>query len=220
MNKRTNLNGFSILEMTITITIIALIVAAITAGSNMKTKLELNQVVDDISDISSAVKQFNTTYSGLPGDLFTAETSFGAANTDNGDGNNYLSGASEPLLFWQHLALAGLIEGTYDGVTNGPGGKMQTPLKHGVYSAIKASGGKLNISVSRAIGTDGLAYGLFTTRQAYNFDSKYDDSNPTTGSIRAGDGSGETAGDCYSTTVYNLTNSDEAPCVMYFYLEQ
>jgi prepilin-type N-terminal cleavage/methylation domain-containing protein len=214
MNKR----GFSILEMTITITIIAMIVAAITAGSNLKTKLELDQVVTDISNITSANKQFKTTYNAMPGDFFTATSSI-SSTTSNGDGNNYLNG-TEPLLFWQHLALAGLITGTYDGTTNGIGGKMQPSIKHGVYSAIKASGGLLNISVSRAIGTDGVAYGLFTTRQAYNYDTKYDDGDPSRGTIRAGDGSGETAGNCYSGTAYTLTYTDTTPCVLYFYLEQ
>jgi prepilin-type N-terminal cleavage/methylation domain-containing protein len=219
--------GFSILELSISISIIALLVAGITAGSSLKDKLELNNVVNDISAISLAVKEFQKTYNALPGDMFNAQDSFGSANTYNGNGNNSLgaaegtgTNANETLLFWQHLALAGLISGSYDGATDGIGGRMKTPIKNGLYGAAKASGatGKLYITVGKA-----SAYGLFTTKQAYDYDTKYDDGNPSTGNIRGVDGTGETAGNCNNTTpspnVYNLSVSG-TPCVMQFYLEQ
>lgn len=225
MQNTTKNHGFSILEMTIAITIIAMVVAAITAGSNLKTKLELNQVIDDVGNITSAVKSFKTTYNGLAGDLSNAEDALGVTATDNGNGNNFLGSAegtgtnkNETLLFWQHLQLAGLIDGTYDGVTDDVGGRMQTAIKRGLFGVRKTSGTTLNISVSKA-----SAYGILTTKQAYNIDAKYDDSNPSTGTIRAADGTGETAQNCVTTsgsTSYTLSNSNGTPCVLYFYIEQ
>ncbi|MCE3232092.1 MAG: prepilin-type N-terminal cleavage/methylation protein [Rickettsiaceae bacterium] len=227
---RVKSQGFSILELTISITIIALIVAAITAASNMKSKLELNQVVDDIGNTSSGLKVFKTTYNGIPGDLVNAEDAFGVTSTDSGNGNNFLgttdgsgTNKNETLLFWQHLSLAGLIEGSYDGITNGVGGRMEAPVKRGLYGAIKTSGhsllgNSLNISVGKA-----SDYGLFTTKQAYNYDTKYDDGTPNTGTIRAADGTGETAQACVTTgspQTYTLTNSSGTPCIIFFAIDQ
>lgn len=220
--------GFSILEISITLTIIALIVAAVTAGKNIKDRLELNQVVDGVGNISTAVATFKATYGNLPGDIFNAEETFGQTETNCGNGNNAIessvtgvvdgaSGAvNETLLFWQHLALAGLIDGTYDGTTSGVGGLMQGPLKYSFYTVSKATAsGKMAITVSKS-----GSVGLFTTKQGFDYDTKYDDGNPSTGNIRGIDGTGETAGDCNNAGAYKLSNSSEAPCVMVFYIEQ
>ncbi len=220
-------NAFSLLEMSISITIISLLIAAILTGQNMKHRLELNQVITDISTITSAIKQFKDVYaSAIPGDLSTAQTSFGSS-TSNGNGDNDLDTGTpnEELFFWQHLQLAGLISGTYDGATSGTGGQMATQQKYGFYFAHKASGGRLNIQVSKVGG-----YGLFSTKEASDFDIKYDDGNPgftdpavTTATLTAADGTGETAANCVTTSTapdsYTTTNLTGTPCILYFYLE-
>lgn len=218
--------GFSLLEMSITITIISLIIAAIVTGQNMKKRQELNQIITDIGTITSGVAQFKTLYSNtLPGDSALAVASFGGG-TSNGNGDNDLDTGTpnEELFFWQHLQLAGLITGTYDGTTSGAGGQMATQQKYGYYFAHKATGGRLYIQVSKVGG-----YGLFTTKEASDFDIKYDDGSPsfvnpttTTATISAADGTGETAGNCVTvaaTNIYTKTNLNGTPCVLNFYLE-
>lgn len=216
MAAHTSKRGFSILEMAISITIIALLVATVTAAKSLKTRLELNQVIEDISNVGQAVKTFQSQYSAIPGDMFNATSTFGSSATTNGNGDNDLADGSEAFLFWQHLALAGMIEGTYDGSSQ----TMTASMKNGIFTAVKASGtGALYISASKSGNT-----GLFTTKQAFDFDSKFDDGSPETGSIRTVDATGETAGDCINTTpnpdVYNLANTSESPCVIQFYLTQ
>ncbi len=238
MRLKNSQAGFSLVEMSVSMAIIGMLVAAIIAGNSIKHRLELNEVMDDISAISTAFSSFQTAYNNtIPGDLFDAEDRFGPANTNIGNGNNVLvategtgtapvvTNRDETLLFWQHLSLAGLIDGTYDGATAGKGGQMETPMKHGVYGALKTSAADLlHISASKAVivvSTLTTGFGLFTTKEAYDYDNKYDDGNPMTGTIRALDGSGETAEDCVivATTSYKLTNPTEKPCVLHFYIQ-
>lgn len=221
---KSQITGFSLLEMSISLTIISLIVAAILTGQNIKKRAELNQIITDISTISSAAKQYKDLYgNALAGDDLSAESNFGAANTDNGNSDSDLDTGTpnEELLFWQHLSLAGLISGTYDGVTPGSGGQMATPLKYGYYSAHKAAGGRLYIELSK-VGS----YGILTTKEASDIDAKYDNGTPTISAstyMAAGDGTGETAGNCVNTGAtpytYNTTNASGTPCRMFFYLE-
>ena len=223
--KKSNNKAFSLLEMSISLTVIAMLIAAVLTGQSMKHQAELNQVITDISTITSAVKQFKDTYSNvLPGDLSTATSSLGSTTT-NGDGNGYLTNSSEELFFWQHLQLAGLISGTYDGATTGAGGLMATSQKYGYYQAHKSDGGRLNIQVSKADGG-----GLFSTKEAYDFDRKYDDGNPgftdpvtTSATIAAADGSDASSTACVTTSTspdeYTLSVLNGTPCILYFYLE-
>jgi prepilin-type N-terminal cleavage/methylation domain-containing protein len=242
-------NGFSLLEMSITITIISLLIAATLTGQNIKHRSELTQIISDISSITTAMTQFKTTYGYYPGDLNTATTSF--TGTYDGDGNGYLQTANtnstprnEELLFWYHLTLSGLlspsISGSYDGTTaTGDGGVMKASLGYGLYQVHKAVNipsaavnptGKLIIQISKAGG-----YGLFTTKEAYDLDAKYDNTAPigtggtlaaptsgTLGTITAADGTLETAENCVANTTpptYKLSNLNGTPCVLYFTLE-
>lgn len=238
MKSSPNIRAISLLEMSITLTIISLLIAAILTGQNMKHRLELNQVITDISTITSSVKQFKDVYANnIPGDFATAASTLGSTTSD-GDGNTYLATAlvesptvfdqrntSEELFFWQHLQLAGFISGTYDGTTTGAGGLMATQMKYGFYLARKTVNfptaavnptGKLLIQVSKFNGS-----GLFSTKEAYDFDSKYDNNDPIglTGTITAEDGVGAVAGDCVTGGAYNTTNIGSTPCVLYFNLE-
>ena len=213
--------GFSIVEVAISLTIIGMLVSFVIAGQNIKDNLELSNVIDDISEIKTAVADFQSANGSYPGDMYNAEASFGVDNTDNGNGDGDLGTSegtgtndNETLLFWQHLALAGLISGSYDGATDGKGGRMETPMKHGLYGVVKASAASdMYITVSKA-----SLEGLFSTKQAYDYDLKYDDGDPEAGTVRAVDGTSDT-GNCIDTGAYKLTNNSGTPCVMYFYIE-
>lgn len=211
MSKIKDNSGFSLVELGIVVSIIGLLVAAITAGASMKTKLEVIEVVNKIGDINNAYQEFQKSYGHIPGDVYNAAELLGTGIT-GGNGDNDLADGSEAFLFWQHLSLSGLIDGTYNGTSD----KMRMPIKYGEFTAVKATAAaNLYIIASKA-----GSVGLFTTKQGFDIDSKYDDSNPTTGVIRAADGAGETAGDCVSGGAHNLTNNTESPCILHFYLEQ
>jgi len=225
--------GFSILEMAISLTIIGLLVSAVTVGQNVKHSLELNLIVDDVEAINLATQEFQATHGSLPGDMYNAESVFGTGATDNGNGDGDLgttdgpgTNKNEKLLFWQHLSLAGLMDGTYDGATNSSASRKTGQMRDSIYDISKSTyNSSLNVTASKAnAATAAGGLGLFTTKEAYDYDVNYDDGDPETGTIRGADGSDASAGDCIAgvtpNLTYNVSNTVETPCIVTFYFEQ
>jgi prepilin-type N-terminal cleavage/methylation domain-containing protein len=126
--------GFTLIEMSIVLVIIGLIVGAVLAGQSLILQAQMRATMKQIESYKTAVATFRDKYSCLPGDCATA-TSFwpkdpactyqnlrpyiAAPNgmTCNGDGNGIIYGYyyNELMLFWQHLSLAGLIQGSFTG---------------------------------------------------------------------------------------------------------
>lgn len=127
--------GFSLVEMSVVLVIIALITGGILTGQSLIRAAKLKSIVTESAHHIQSVATFREVYSALPGDMPNATNYWGAAHTThatclttvgtgtqtcNGDGDGVIgeSGAlSERYRFWQHLANAGLIEGVYTGVT-------------------------------------------------------------------------------------------------------
>lgn len=229
--------GFSLLELSISIAIVALLVTAVIAGQSIRHRLELNRLIDDVGILNHAAKEFKNAYGGVAGDMYNAESLFGQENIGNkvadnaedgnGNGNARLEGdlssptRNEKLLFWQHLAAAGLITGEYDGQTIGSGGLYTSPFKDVFYepSTDGNDHNRLYFTVSR-LSNGILGNGTFTTQEAFDYDTKYDDGNPITGTIQGLDGSDQTAGACVTNSNnYNLANSEKNLCQVRFYVE-
>jgi len=213
-------HGFSLLEMAVSLTVIALIVAALTVTQQIKTRLELNNIIDDRSRLEEAVSSFESRYSALPGDFWNAAEIFGAEATLGGNGNAALDtdaeNGDETLLFWQHLQLAGLIEGSYDGETDGAGGRMPASVPKAFYGAGTEDywGDTENALYIVAERPEGK--GAFTPAQAYDYDTRYDDANPLTGAIRARDPEGEEHACLTVGGDYQLSSENDRACRMYF----
>ncbi len=130
-------SGISFLEMTIVLTIIALIMGSMLAVQGMIKQAELRSLVEQVNAYKAATSLFREKFLYYPGDLPSAEEFWGAdtlcPNTTtnetvkpetcdgNGDGKVYDAKAQaeryETFRYWQHLANAGFIEGSYSGVT-------------------------------------------------------------------------------------------------------
>ena len=140
----------------------------------------------------------------------TPSTCYGTAGTGtqtcNGDGDGkvttYFSGSNEIFRFWQHLAAAGMLEGSYDGVTHGatsysttaanaPVGKLANSIWIVWYYGTVA-----NTATDSFVGQydNGLTVGgiqvnggpnndLFKPEDAWNIDTKLDDGKPATGRV-------------------------------------
>lgn len=118
--------GFSLVELSIVLVILGLLTGGILAGQSLIHAAELRRVSSDVQRYITAVNSFQDKYFQIPGDSTNA-FSFWSTNcaatavecNGNGDGRFYSLGAAgyqESYRFWQHLALAGLIEGSYTGV--------------------------------------------------------------------------------------------------------
>ena len=110
-------NGFTLIELSISLVIIGIIVAAIASGSVIIKQATIRSVVSDVRAISTAINSFKVQYGTLPGDLSNAQTywpvvaSTPTANLANGNGNGYIDGTENNNVF-QMLSLAGLIQYT------------------------------------------------------------------------------------------------------------
>jgi len=136
--------AFSLVELSIFLVILGLLTGGILAGRSLLRASELRAGVGEQQRYFAAVYAFRDKYSMLPGDMNNAVRFWGAqaggttdgrdatcatlttgatgTETCNGDGNGRVAGKAaadnyERYRFWQHLANAGLVEGSYSGVS-------------------------------------------------------------------------------------------------------
>ncbi len=124
--------GFSLLELSVTLAVIALIAAVILIGKDLIEAAKAREFVVSLEKYSTAKNVFKEKYGYLPGDFPNAEEYFSlpkiangesAFRLENGNGNNKLDLAAvnsfsaeasgDALFFWNHLEAAKLIDGSY-----------------------------------------------------------------------------------------------------------
>jgi len=104
--------------------IIGLIIGGITAGQELIRAAELNSVASDITKFKVANNTFKLKYNAMAGDMDNAQSYWPScvdapSNTCNGDNSGILESSSERIRFWQHLSLAGVLNGNYTGELSG-----------------------------------------------------------------------------------------------------
>ena len=125
---KKNLNfGFTLVELAIVLVIIGLLVSGVLAGQELITQARIRAIINEQKNYERAIYTFQLKYNSLPGDAPNAYKFFGSncgTNTNdvstgcNGDGDGVIEGvysSSEGVKAWEHLSLAGLINGSYDG---------------------------------------------------------------------------------------------------------
>lgn len=235
--------AFTLIELSLALVIIGLIVGGILVGRDMIKAAELRSVLSELESFKTATTTFRLKYNCMAGDCINATQFFGTAAVCPGDGDNprtttTCNGNGDSIIrnnaassvyqneaygYWQHLALAGLIEGTYTGVTantalhssydmtignNVPSGAVPTS-SWSVYNA-----GSFDVSSSAfsegfygnayffAAETDGIYYPnnlILTPISAYNIDDKIDDGFPLMGTVRTGENNPNANNLCFVT---------------------
>lgn len=108
--------GFTLVELSIVIVIIGLIVAGVIGGQALVRQAKIKGVVTEVEKYRVALNSFRLEYNALPGDFENAQSFWGAGTVTNGDGNRLISAVHmnqvENLAAFEHLTMAGLIEGT------------------------------------------------------------------------------------------------------------
>lgn len=223
--------GFSLVELSIVLVILGLLVGGVLGGTALIKAAELRAITTELQRYQTATNTFRAKYHALPGDMKNATQFWGTAptcpalnpshGTDgsatcNGDGNGIIShsvtNGEEKIMFWKHLANAGLVEGSYSGAPGaghsdmlnigvniprskyGGGGWVVTDMDHNRVSpqVWKGPGGSsfmLDYGHVFFIGGEHNVMGgtnpVLAPEDAWSIDMKMDDGKPGRGSIIA-----------------------------------
>lgn len=209
--------AFTLVELSIVLVVLGLLVGGILAGRSMFRASEIRSVATDFTRFHTAFNAFQNQYSALPGDMPNATAYWNAQHATpancqttpstsqltcdgNGDGKVGDTLYYEDFRFWQHLANAGLIEGSYTGVA-GAGGSVHcvlgtncpksrvTNAGYGVNYYASLGAGQIIQTNSHQIIFGGQHSTFFPTtgiirgEEAWNIDQKIDDGKPGFGTV-------------------------------------
>lgn len=176
------MRGFSLVELSIVLVILGLLTGGILTGQSLIRASELRAVTTEYQKHVAAVQTFRDKYFAIPGDMRNATSFWGVLNatpatcrttastsalTCDGTGDGQLvdtAGSIEFHRFWQHLANAGLIEGTYTGT-------LAVTVAWSTTPGVNVPRSKLSNS-----GWVGLTWPATSAPNAYNFTTNYGNS--------------------------------------------
>jgi prepilin-type N-terminal cleavage/methylation domain-containing protein len=201
--------GFTLVEMAVSITIIGLLLVGTLGGVDMIKAGRLRKAASEFTNYKASIDQFYSEYQYLPGDMPIAYPNYWST-ASNGDGDGLIdwsaSALREDLYAWQHLGLAGLVTGSYTGVsapvdnTAGYVSGTNAPASEGIKGGVYLIGGP---SAAAIFGVNGIqirlaaistaspyspyatGFGVMTGKDAYSIDKKIDDGKPGTGQLYA-----------------------------------
>ncbi len=180
-------SGFTLVELAIVLVIIGIILGGVLKGQEIIRNAKIKRVYKDYQGYVAAIYTYQERYSYLPGDDKEAETRFSSCipAPTNGDGDGRMD--DEDSLtegkYWHHLRCAGIIPGS--------GAKHPT---HPFAGKVFVNYNDYNLSGHT------LCFASIPGDVAEVIDLKYDDGNPSRGSIQ-----GHTSNTTYDyTTSYNL----------------
>lgn len=233
MNNPALKNALSLVELSISMTIIALTTVVVIGGGAMIESSKTSKLAREIQLVEKSTRTFRSIYNALPGDFLTAQDHFGSTGVANGDGNGIIVKGSndtsdEVHNAMVHLAKADLIN-TTSLANNGTKFLALTSFKGDLFlSSNKQSDGTTISGFTYTSGThnfiiasaSGYSYdGFITPEVAYNIDKKFDDSFPRTGNLTYIVAGNVTDASCTnSTTKYYLTSTSLA-CNLSFQID-
>lgn len=219
--KKHHSSGFTLIELSIVLAIIALIAGGIVVARSMMRSAEIRSISTEMQGYITAMSQFQDKYYALPGDYAGASALW--SSTTNGNGNGRITDQTistttvgnelrEQFRAWQHLSLAGMVEGNFtgtssDGETNqmrSAGVNVPRSEALGAGWAVVTiridSGGVLDmpyitgdVPPNTVLWFGGNSVAAFSTRnymqpvltaeEAYRIDLKLDDGEPRTGKV-------------------------------------
>lgn len=179
----TSDRGFTLVEVAVVMTIIALLMIAIFKGQSLIGTGQSQAVLASVKDLQAAVGEFRSRYGYLPGDMPDATTripNVAACNTSSGTGNGNGNGevdAAEVACVPEHLFRAGLIRS---------GGAITISTSKGMVTIRVIARAASALAAGFPTSTRNLIEVLNVPCQiAQDLDAKTDDGNFATGSTRA-----------------------------------
>lgn len=237
--------AFSLVELSIVLVILGLLTGGILTGQSLIRAAELRKVTSQVDQMSTSAYTFRDKYFALPGDMRNATAFWGemgdaaagacpatagtGTETCNGDGDGLLSthaDANERFTYWQHLANAEMMGGSFTGVQSSGGGSDGTIGVNIPAASISNAGFMIThqSAAAASIFTTGPAHtiilgadiataqngSVLTAEDAWNIDTKLDDGRPSFGRVRGFNNTtrGCSTTDDADTAEYALATSD------------
>jgi prepilin-type N-terminal cleavage/methylation domain-containing protein len=237
--------GFTLVELSMVIVIIGLIVAGVVGGQSLLKQSKLRSIATDFNKFMTAHNAFKLEYDAIPVD-FNKATAYWGGVVSNGDGNGALAPMNPPedIYYWRHLQYASLIEGVYTGALEGGlRNVIGVNIPKSDFSSdagFQAFGyplynvtGLRNIQItiaSKSQSCNAWLNGiLFSAKEAYSLDAKFDDGVPSSGNYYTA--KGVTSGACVehpdcvmdgsvaTSTTYNFTNNNIS-CRIFYWIKK
>jgi len=235
------MKGFTLIELSIVLVLVALIVAGITGGRTLIRTAELNSVIADVAHYKSMVASFDMKYHGLPGDIrnpfeYWPNDVPGAPLIYMGNGNRQINSQDPPspderenAQAWLHMYRAEMVSGSFDGVPPLEIGRSVPPSKieGGGYTFWFSTfyGHEGNAIVFGKEGGSGLFNAVINTRDAVVIDTKSDDGSADTGKVIGAEAWDSAVGTCVTSpggglapSAYILSNK-EVKCYLWFWID-
>jgi hypothetical protein len=192
MNLKRKILGFALPDVATALAMSSVLVGGAFQGKQVVDNSHYETFKQQISGYRLAVDTFKARYDSFPGDFASASTELKAPPgvvVKNGNGNGTVMGGfcnvanEESCLVWQHLILAGLVEGDA-GATDGSARKVHA--YGGVFSSM-ATGDYANGRDELKVLIQGVP-----SEVAQRIDDEMDDGNATSGNIARYGGTGTT----------------------------
>lgn len=218
--------GFTLIELSIVLVVIALLISGVITGQKMIENARIQKIIYEIQDYQSVFSAFYENYKALPGDMIDATAVLpNGGTTSNGDGDRTIlwdssTTPSEGLLAWQHIELAEMMHfGGMPGSSTGndaivdetiPNSTVSPRLGFGVYTT---SGVTQFIVGANDTSSHLNTGGYFTPLNLYSIDQKLDDGEAGSGAVSGGGTNcisggynvGTDAKNCYLTVQVDAT---------------
>jgi len=204
--------GFTLVEIAIVLVIIALLLGGILKGQELITSGKVRNMVNQGEAVTAAVFAFQDRYRALPGDYPTAQV---VANipggVNGGNGNGQITTNAERGRAWNHLGLAGFINGSY----NNGGAANNWTCNVATCPTNTFNGTLLLTTAAESNGSAVNGLELWSGQNVpitviAEMDRKIDDGQPDSGSFQI---SGTHSAACrLSATQYNIAANPDALC--------
>ena len=196
-------HGFTLIELAVVLVIIGLLMGGVLKGQQLIDGARVRNLISQLEANRTAILTFRDRYGALPGDFSRASTLLNAGAAD-GDGNGMIDSSAERAEVWRQLALAGLIQGSFDGTATSSlwNNCADTSCPHNLFGGdVKYNWGQVAVGAG-SVRNELRTGGRVPVALLAEIDRKIDDGGASSGDFRAADYNAAT---CLVAGEWNLT---------------